>query len=50
VSTDYAFSKDALAVRIRGRFAVGAPAVERSLRKLVVAPGGTQATGAARPR
>ena len=45
VSTDYAFARDAMAVRIRGRFAVGAPAVEKSLRKLVVAPGGTQATG-----
>ena len=35
VSRDYFFDRDATAVRIRGRFAVAAPAVGKSLRRLV---------------
>ena len=35
-SRDWAFDRDAIAVRIRGRFAVGAPVVAKSLRKLIV--------------
>jgi HK97 family phage major capsid protein len=43
-STDWAFDRDALAVRLRGRFAVGAPDLPKGLRKLNVAPrGGTPA-------
>ena len=48
VSQDYAFKKDALALRVKGRFAVGAPAVNKSLRKLSVA--GTQAAQASAGR
>jgi HK97 family phage major capsid protein len=44
-SRDYAFDRDALAVRIRGRFAVGAPDLPKGLRKLNVQPTGTQAAG-----
>jgi HK97 family phage major capsid protein len=40
-SRDWAFDRDAVAVRIRGRFAVGAPDLPKALRKLVV--GGSQA-------
>jgi hypothetical protein len=35
-SRDYAFDRDAIAVRIRGRFAVGAPDLPKGLRKLSV--------------
>ena len=42
-SRDWAFQKDALAVRLRGRFAVAAPDLPKSLRKLVVQAAGTQA-------
>jgi HK97 family phage major capsid protein len=42
-STDYAFHLDALAVRLRGRFAVGAPAVNKTLRRLEVTGGGARA-------
>ena len=35
-SRDWAFQKDALAVRLRGRFAVAAPDLPKALRKLVV--------------
>ena len=45
-SRDWAFQKDALAVRLRGRFAVGAPVLAKSLRKLsVTGPAGAQAAG-----
>jgi HK97 family phage major capsid protein len=37
-SEDWAFDRDALALRIRGRFAVGAPDLPKGLRKLNVAP------------
>jgi HK97 family phage major capsid protein len=40
-SRDYAFDRDAIAVRIRGRFAVGAPDLPKGLRKLTVQPAGT---------
>ena len=36
VSRDYAFDRDAIAVRLRGRFAVAAPDLPKSLRKLIV--------------
>jgi HK97 family phage major capsid protein len=35
-SRDWAFQKDALAIRIRGRFAVGAPVLAKALRRLSV--------------
>jgi HK97 family phage major capsid protein len=35
-SRDFAFERDATAVRIKGRFAVGIPALDKSIRKLVV--------------
>ena len=48
-SRDWAFQKDALAVRLRGRFAVGAPVLAKSLRKLsVTGPAGAQAAGSHR--
>jgi HK97 family phage major capsid protein len=37
-SQDWAFERDALAVRIRGRFAVAAPDLPKGLRKLTVTP------------
>ena len=50
-SQDYAFGKEAMALRVRGRFAVGVPALEKSLRRLDVVPGGRRPPGrAARPR
>jgi hypothetical protein len=42
-SSDFAYDRDAVAVRIKGRFAVAVPAVEKSLRRLV-----TTASGAGR--
>ena len=48
-SRDWAFQKDALAVRLRGRFAVGAPVLAKSLRRLsVTGPGSAQAAGSHR--
>lgn len=41
-SADYAFDRDALAVRIRGRFAVAAPDLGKGLRKLDVGDGSTR--------
>ena len=38
-SSDWAFDRDALAVRIRGRFAVAAPDLEGSARLSVTGPG-----------
>jgi hypothetical protein len=37
MSLDYAFASDSTAIRVRGRFAIGIPAVAKSLRKLTVA-------------
>jgi hypothetical protein len=37
LSQDYAFHLDSVAVRVRGRFAVGVPAVNKTLRKITVA-------------
>ena len=37
-SRDWAFQKDALAVRLRGRFAVAAPVLAKALRKLTITP------------
>lgn len=45
-SSDYAFERDALAVRIRGRFAVAAPDLPKSLRRLEVDDGSTRAAKA----
>jgi HK97 family phage major capsid protein len=42
-SQDWAFDRDAMAVRLRGRFAVGAPDLPKGLRKLNVAPAAAQA-------
>jgi|GEM_PF-3100989 len=48
-SRDWAFQKDAIAVRLRGRFAVGAPVLAKSLRKLsVTGPASAQAAGSHR--
>ena len=47
-SRDWAFQKDAIAVRLRGRFAVGAPDLPKSLRKLVVS--GSQSASPARSK
>ena len=44
ISQDYFFNRDAAAVRVRGRFAVGVPVVEKSLRRLTVTgPGASRA-------
>ena len=45
-SRDWAFNQDAVAVRMRGRFAVAAPDLPKALRKLVV--GGSQTSSPAR--
>ena len=45
VSTDYAFARDALAVRIRGRFAVGAAGCGEVAPQARRGSGGTQAAG-----
>jgi HK97 family phage major capsid protein len=45
-SDDWAFDRDARAVRIRGRFAVGAPDVPKGLRKLTVTPATAAQSGA----
>jgi HK97 family phage major capsid protein len=41
VSSDYAFHLDSTAMRVKGRFAVACPSVDKALRKLTI--GGTQA-------
>jgi hypothetical protein len=46
ISQDWAFDRDALAVRIRGRFAVAAPDLSKGLRKINVVPAGTRAKAA----
>jgi hypothetical protein len=43
MSMDYAFHLDSAAVRVRGRFAVGIPAINKTIRKLTV--GGVAPTG-----
>jgi HK97 family phage major capsid protein len=53
-SNDYAFDRDAMAVRIRGRFAVAAPDLGKGLRRLDVGDGSTRRAaetkrGAAKP-
>jgi len=45
-SQDWAFDRDAAAVRIRGRFAVAAPDLGKGLRKINVVPAGTRAKAA----
>ena len=48
-SRDWAFERDAIAIRMRGRFAVAAPDLPKSLRKLTVTgPGSAQAAGSHR--
>ena len=48
-SRDWAFQKDALAVRLRGRFAVAAPVMAKALRRLsVTGPDSAQAAGSHR--
>ena len=48
-SIDWAFDRDALAVRIRGRFAVAAPDLPKGLRRLsVTGPGSARAAGSHR--
>jgi hypothetical protein len=37
LSRDYAFNADSVAVRVRGRFAVGIPAIQKTIRKVTVA-------------
>jgi hypothetical protein len=37
ISREYAFSSDSTAVRVRGRFAVGIPAINKTIRKVTVA-------------
>jgi HK97 family phage major capsid protein len=37
LSMDYAFASDSTAVRVRGRFAVGIPAISKTIRKVTVA-------------
>lgn len=46
ISGDYAFRQDAQAVRIRGRFAIGVPSVDKALRKLDVGDDSTRAKAA----
>jgi hypothetical protein len=36
ISGDYAFRQDAQAIRIRGRFAIGVPSIDKALRKITV--------------
>ncbi len=45
-ASDCAFDRDALAVRIRGRFAVAAPDLGKGLRKINVVPAGTRGKAA----
>lgn len=47
VSQEYAFNLDSMAVRVRGRFAVGIPAIAKTIRKVTV--GGAAPTGEAQP-
>ena len=48
-SKDFAFDRDAVAVRIRGRFAVAAPDLPKGLRKLsVTEPNGARTSSPAR--
>jgi hypothetical protein len=44
LSLDYAFASDSTAIRMRGRFAVGIPAISKTIRKLTV--GGVAPTAA----
>jgi len=46
MSRDYAFDRDAVAVRIRGRFAAACPDVPKSLRRLEVSSGPAARTAA----
>jgi capsid protein len=46
ISQDYAFNLDSLAVRVRGRFAAGVPAINKTIRKVTV--GGAAPTAAER--
>jgi hypothetical protein len=46
-SQDWAFERDAMAVRIRGRFAVAAPDLPKGLRKITVTPAGSGTRGKA---
>ena len=49
MSRDWAFERDALAIRLRGRFAVGAPDLPKAIRKLsVTGPGSAQDAGSHR--
>jgi HK97 family phage major capsid protein len=48
ISQDYFFNRDAAAMRVRGRFAVGVPVIEKSLRRLTVTEPGRAATGKAK--
>ena len=47
MSQEYAFNLDSMAVRVRGRFAVGIPAIAKTIRKVTV--GGAAPTGEAQP-
>jgi HK97 family phage major capsid protein len=47
LSRDYAFASDSVAVRVRGRFAVGIPAINKTIRKVTVA--GAAPTDAGQP-
>ena len=47
-SRDWAFERDALAIRMRGRFAVAAPDLPKALRKLVVAEPDSARTSSSR--
>lgn len=45
VSQDFAFRQDAAAIRIRGRFAVAAPVISKSLRRLDIGGNGSNGNG-----
>jgi HK97 family phage major capsid protein len=47
ISGDYAFRQDAQAIRIRGRFAIGVPSVDKALRSVSVTGAGPAARPAA---
>ena len=49
-SLDYHFDRDATTMRIKGRFAVAAPAPGKSLRKLTITEAGRDRPRAARPQ
>lgn len=50
ISGDYAFRQDARAIRIRGRFALGVPSIDKSLRRLTITESGRAAEPAAQTR